>query len=144
MGEREIGDQVRLLRELKKNGIECTQATISRDLQELGVIKIRLKPGVYRYEVTGTVGRDVLWNKLKILFRNFVIDFKGTGNLLLIKTSPGNANGVASFIDRLDLKEVLGTVAGDDTILVVLDTAKNRIMIERRFAGLLEKAPRRS
>ena len=142
MNEQEIGDQTRLLHELKKKGIKCTQATISRDLQELGVTKVRIKPGVYRYEVQGTVGRDVLRNKLKILFKNFVIDIKGTGNLLLIKTSPGNANGVANFIDRLEIKEILGTVAGDDTVLIILDKAANRKIIEGRFFALWEKASR--
>jgi transcriptional regulator of arginine metabolism len=71
------------------------------------------------------------------LFDNFVTDLKSTTNLLLVKTSPGNANGVASFIDRLDWPEILGTVAGDDTILVVVDNEENRRGVEQRFHMLL-------
>ena len=68
---------------------------------------------------------------------NFVVEIKGTNNLILIKTSPGNANGVGSFIDQIEIPEILGTVAGDDTILVVVDLAKNRSPIEKKFKVLL-------
>jgi len=134
-----VADQVHLQAELKRRGIAATQATVSRDLQELGVVKARVGPGVYRYEWTEKLSEDVLWDKLKVLFKNFVLDLKGTGNLLLIKTSPGNANGVASFIDRIGIEDVLGTIAGDDTILVVVDTAPRRKKLEAELAGLVEK-----
>ena len=134
----EIGDQPHLLIELKKRGVEATQATISRDLQEMGVSKVRIKSGVYKYEVIEKVPTEVIWNKLKVLFDNFVVDIKSTGNLILVKTSPGNANGVGSYIDRLELLEILGTVAGDDTILVIVDTAENSRDIENDFQQLLE------
>lgn len=137
IAEKQIGEQNQLLEELKKHGIEATQATVSRDLQELGVIKARVKPGVFRYEMIEKMPENVLWDKLKVLFKNFINDVKGTNNLILIKTSPGNANGVANFIDRLEQKEILGTIAGDDTILIVVDTARNRKLIERKFVSLL-------
>lgn len=136
----EIGDQPHLLIELKKRGIEATQATISRDLQEMGVAKVRIKSGVYKYEVIENVPGEVIWDKLKVLFDNFVVDIKSTNNLILVKTSPGNANGVGSFIDRLGLPEILGTVAGDDTILVVVDTAENSRNIKNDFQQLLGRA----
>ena len=135
--EKEIGDQIRLLAELKVNGIEATQATISRDFQEMGVIKSRVKPGVFRYEIVEKIPKGILWEKLKVLFANFVIDIKSTNNLLLIKTSPGNANGVANLIDCLEILHILGTVAGDDTILVVTDSEKNRRNIEKELLALL-------
>lgn len=141
IAEKVVGDQVHLLTELRRRGVDATQATVSRDLQELGVIKARVGPGAYRYEWTDKLSKDVLWEKLGVLFRNFVQGLNGTGNLLLIKTSPGNANGVASFIDRIGLKEILGTIAGDDTILVVVDTVPRRKKIEAKLAALVEKAP---
>lgn len=137
--EQEIGDQHQLLEELKKLEVEATQATISRDLQEMGVVKVREKPGVYKYEIIKEVPKGVLWVKLKIFFENFVSDIKSTNNLILIKTSPGNANGVASLIDRIELTEILGTIAGDDTVLAIIDTNRNREIIERKFRSLLEE-----
>jgi transcriptional regulator of arginine metabolism len=132
-----IGDQVHLRVELKRRGIEATQATVSRDLQELGVVKARVGRGFYRYELGDKPSQDVLWAKLTVLFKNFVLGLNGTGNLLLIKTSPGNANGVASFIDRIGIEEVLGTIAGDDTILVVVDTVPRRKRLEAKLAALV-------
>lgn len=137
INRRGIGDQRRLLGELKKRGIDATQATISRDFQEMGVIKVRVGPGEYRYELSKKISKDILWSKLQVLFDNFVVDIKGTNNLILVKTSPGNANGVGSFIDQIEIPEILGTVAGDDTILVVVASAKSRGQIEKRFKELL-------
>ncbi len=134
----EIGDQTQLLEELKIRGVEATQATVSRDLQEIGVAKVRVKAGMYKYEVIEKVPGNVIWEKLQVLFDNFVLDIKRTGNMILIKTSAGNANGVASFIDRTESPEILGTIAGDDTILVVVDTPENGSKIESDFQTLLK------
>jgi len=138
ISEREIGDQIQLLDELRKSKIETTQATISRDLHEIGVVKVRVKPGIFKYELTEKIPKGLLWDKLKVLFENFVLDVKSTNNLILIKTSPGNANGVAELIDRLNLKEILGTIAGDNTILVITTGDKNRKIVEKEFVSLLE------
>lgn len=135
--ERGIGDQHHMLDELKKQGIETTQATISRDLQEMGFVKIRMGPGDYKYELLEKTSEGAIWERLKLLFQNFVTEVRSTKNLILIKTSPGNANGVASLIDGLVHNGILGTVAGDDTILVVIDTDKNRRKVEEEFKQLL-------
>ena len=135
--EKQIADQDRLLRELKKHRLAATQATISRDLQELGVVKVRVKPGVFKYDLTETPPPALLSDKLKVLFENFVVDIKGVNNQLLIKTSPGNANGVADLIDHLKRPAILGTIAGDNTILVVLKTVKNRKALQKEFNALL-------
>ncbi len=131
------GRQTELLRELRKKGVIVTQATVSRDLQEMGYVKLRVRPGVFRYERIGSPEGRQIWERLKILCANFVTGVKGVGNLLLIKTSPGNANGVASLIDGLRDPALLGTVAGDDTILVVVDKEKNRKRVENEFRSLL-------
>ncbi len=138
IGEQAIGDQGHLLDALKSHGVDATQATVSRDLREMGVSKIRAENGVFKYQVMEKVPGDVIRRKLKVLFENFLVEIKSTNNLLLLKTSPGNANGVASFIDRLEFPEVLGTVAGDDTILAVVDTVENREKIEVEFRQLFE------
>jgi transcriptional regulator of arginine metabolism len=137
------GDQHHLLRELKRQGIATTQATISRDLHEMGFIRIRVESGVYRYEYFEKESDESLWRRLQVLFLNFVIDIKGVNNLILLKTSPGNANGVASLIDALQRKEILGTVAGDDTILVVISGVERRKTVEKELKKLLGKVPKR-
>ena len=135
--EEGVGDQLRLLEAMIKKGFSTTQATISRDLQEMGFVKIRVGPGEYKYELLDKASEGVIWERLRLLFHNFVIDIKSTKNLVLIKTSPGNANGAASLIDSLAQPEILGTVAGDDTILVVVDTDRNRIKVESTLRRLL-------
>ncbi len=131
------GDQLHLLGELRRRGIATTQATISRDLQEMGYVKVRVQPGAYRYEKLEAADEAGLWERLRILFHNFVTDIKSTGHLVVIRTSPGSANGVASHLDGLQRPEILGTVAGDDTILVVIDTAENRQHVEQDLRSLL-------
>ena len=138
-----LGDQHHLLMELKKQGIATTQATISRDLNEMGFIKVRVETGVYRYEYFEKVSDALLRERLKVLFANFVIEIKSANNLILLKTSPGNANGVASLIDGLQRKEILGTIAGDDTILVVIRNLESRKNVENEFKMLLESHPKR-
>lgn len=137
VGRTDAADQGLLLREMRKRGVRTTQATISRDLQEMGFVKVRTGPGAYRYEAFDPAAGGGPRARLKVLFRNFVVAIKGTGQLLLVKTSPGNANGVASLIDALRRKEILGTVAGDDTILIVTAGEKDRKDVQREFESLL-------
>ncbi|MEJ2629424.1 MAG: arginine repressor, partial [bacterium] len=109
-----LSDQKCIQNELEKQGIKTTQATISRDLQELGVVKVPTGTGLYKYEIIEKPSSDIVWDRLKILFNNFVVEIQSTNNLILIKTTPGKANGVASLIDKLHHEDILGTIAGDD------------------------------
>jgi len=133
-----IGDQHHLQTELARRGIDTTQATISRDLRDMGYVKVQLDHGAYRYDLFEKTTEDFIWRRLKILFKNFVTDVKSTENLVLVKTSPGNANGVASLIDGLRREEILGTIAGDDTILIVADTKENGKSVEKSLRELLD------
>jgi len=139
ISEQEVSDQIQLLNELKNSGIETTQATISRDLQKLNVVKVRVESGRYRYEILEKASEVDLRDQLRAVFDNFVDEIKATNNLIVIRTAPGNANSVAVIIDRLGLPEILGTIAGDDTILVIVDTDENRKRIENGFIAILEK-----
>jgi len=139
VSRREFSAQEQILRAVRIKGVRTTQATLSRDLQEMGFVKVRLRPGFFRYELLDRSAKRGLWERLKVLFENFVTGVRSTGNLILVKTSPGNANGVASLIDSLNKPEILGTVAGDDTILVVTADEKDRKRLEKEFAELLEK-----
>ena len=131
-----IGGQHYLQTELARRGVDVTQATISRDLQEMGYVKSRTESGAYRYELYDKPSDEALRKRLKIMFRDFVTDIRSTQSLLLVKTSPGNANGVASLIDGLRSPDILGTVAGDDTILVIVDTEAHRRTVEQMFRDL--------
>jgi len=140
ISEQEVSDQIYLLNELKNSGIETTQATISRDLQRLNVVKVRVEAGRYRYEILKKSSESDLKDQLRVVFDNFVNQIKATNNMIVIKTTSGNANSVAVIIDRLGLPEILGTIAGDDTILIVIDTDENRKRVENEFVNILEKA----
>ncbi|MEN6309905.1 MAG: arginine repressor [Acidobacteriota bacterium] len=138
VGAQGVGDQHHVQMELARRGVDVTQATISRDLQEMGYVKIRLDNGSYRYELGEKSSGGSLQTRLQVSFKNFVTEVLGTENIVLIKTSPGNASGVASLLDGLKLKEILGTVAGDDTILIVTDTKEHRKTVEKTFRELVE------
>lgn len=132
-----IADQDKLLAVLKKRGIRTTQATISRDFRELGVVKVPVAPGVYAYRAEVAQAAPSGGRRLDAVFRSVVTDVKGTSHLVVVKTTPGNANGVAVQIDALKKPAILGTVAGDDTILVVVDTEAHRAAVECEFRALL-------
>lgn len=113
-----VATQVELKALLKKEAVEVDQATLSRDLRELGLIRVSTPEG-FRYasleEVT-PVARAGSRNRIQRLIKKFDV----SGNLIVIRTAPGDAQAVGLAIDRSGWSEVLGTVAGDDTLLVVV------------------------
>lgn len=136
INEIKIKNQFELLDILKRKGFSTTQATLSRDLKELGIVRIRDERGEYVYKQMEKeeIGIE---EKLRIVFENFVKEVKRVNNLILVKTTPGNAHGVASLIDHYEIKGIEGTVAGDDTILVVVNNLKNARKIEKTFKKLI-------
>ncbi|OPX17786.1 arginine repressor [candidate division WOR-3 bacterium 4484_100] len=123
--EKKISTQFQLLQELRKLGYyNINQPTISRDLREIGVIKTArgLGPPCYNLAIDS---QTITMANFRNKFKNFVQDIRHTGNLILIITLPGDAQGVAKVIDKANFKNILGTVAGDDTILVVVDKPGN-------------------
>jgi len=110
--EKPIRIQGELVRELKKAGHKVTQATVSRDVNDLGLEKISVEGGKSVYALPED-------RYLKRMCEDLVQKIEQSSNLLVIKTSPGTAQGVASALDGAAWEEVLGTIAGDDTILVV-------------------------
>ncbi len=137
--EKEISDQIQLLEALEKEGLKTTQATISRDLQELKVVKARMKPGVYKYSIYESPIHSNLIHQLSVFFYNFVNEIKGSGNIVVIKNIPGTAGTVAMLLDQMERSEILGTIAGLDTILVVVDSEENRIKLQKEFSDILSQ-----
>jgi transcriptional regulator of arginine metabolism len=136
--KQEINHQEVLLDFLKKKGFYVTQATLSRDLNQLGVIKIRNAKGRYIYTLPGWENTVALESQLKDDFLRGFLCLEFSAFLGIIKTLPGHANSVAFALDKLDIELILGTVAGDDTILVVPRDGATREQIK---AALLAKIP---
>lgn len=120
VSNKDVETQEQLLEELQDAGFYSTQATISRDIKELRIVKELTKFGTYRYstpskEVTGSFS-----NKLNAIFKECVTSFDYAQNMVVVHTIPGLANGAASALDAMGLGVVLGTIAGDDTVFVVM------------------------
>ena len=123
-----IKTQRALVDALRDRGYNCTQVTISRDIAEMGLHK--LPEGVY------VLAEDL---HLQRMVRDLVVDVRRAGNLVVIHASSGTAQGVAAALDAAELPDILGSVAGDDTILVVAATEEDgsafEAMIERLRSG---------
>ena len=122
--ESEVRTQEELARELRARGFEVTQATVSRDIRELGVVKVASKDGGYRYAAPPSPLPPDALGRAQRTFRDFVKDIAYSGSLLVIKTQPGSAMVVAAALDDLNLEGVAGTIAGDDAVLVVAKDGK--------------------
>lgn len=138
IAEKEISNQFELQTELRNLGEEVTQATLSRDLFELGIIKTPGSQKMYKYSLPPEKSDNKVkrWNQFILEFNNFVTSFEATGNLLVARTLPGNASGVALAIDDLKLEGMLGSIAGDDTVLIIGRTPEDIKKIAKKFKEL--------
>ena len=115
--ERDLSTQAELADALREHGIETVQATVSRDVAQLGLVKVRNAKGRLVYGLPGSADLDRL-SELASALRRSATSLTAAANLVVIHTPPGNANVLASAIDRAALPDVAGTIAGDDTIFV--------------------------
>lgn len=130
---RRVGSQETLRELLGERGIEVTQATLSRDLRELRIVKVPGADGQPYYSLPAE------WENtppLETLLPTLYLSSEGTGNLLVVRTMTGGAQAVALGIDWEEWPEVLGTVAGDDTILIILRDPGHLAAIRDRLEGL--------
>ncbi len=132
-----IGNQEDLLKKLGTAGFELTQATLSRDLKFLQVGKVPDKNQGYIYMIPGDIPEADQKKPEGIFPSNGFISLEFTGQLGLIKTRPGYANSIASAIDELNTFEILGTVAGDDTILLIPREGITREDVRNSIAVLI-------
>ena len=139
---RAVRSQAEAVRLLKREGYRVTQTTVSRDLAALGAEKAPVDDGDGRYVLAGLPNGTGGRQKLAGLMRQFVVRIADSGNLALLETTPGAAGPVASAMDLAKLDRVLGTLAGDDTILVVADTAKGGAAVARNLQKILEEVRR--
>jgi len=133
-----VGSQEELVARLSLAGITATQATVSRDLVELGAVKLK-RGGSIRYVMPDQVEPGHAAEKLDRLLTEWVDAIIPAGNLIVLKTPPGSANLVANALDAAGLEEVAGTLAGDDTIFVAIADGTNphsvADMLQRRRSG---------
>lgn len=115
-----IETQEQLLAELKKRGIQSTQATISRDIKDLHLVKEPVGQGMYRYSVSPHKTDITLAGRLRTIFRESVISFDHAQNIIVIRTVSGLANGACVALDGMEIDNLVGTIAGDDTALMIM------------------------
>ena len=115
-----IETQFQLTDELKKHGFNVTQATVSRDIKEMGLIKIAYGENAFRYSFPVGMMAGNVFDRTKRMFRDNIQKIEFSENIIVIKTLPGVAQAIASCVDCLTWKEILGCVAGDDTIIIIV------------------------
>lgn len=120
ISNQDVETQEQLLEALKDAGFCSTQATISRDIKELRIIKELTSFGTYRYTTSSKEVASTFSSRLNTIFRECITDYDYAQNLMVIKTIPGLASAAGSAIDAMNMSVVVGTLAGDDTVLVVM------------------------
>ena len=118
VSEREVSTQAELAQALRKDGFEAVQTTLSRDIAQLGLVKVRAKNGRLIYRLPGAADLDRL-NELAGALRRWALAIESSANIVVVQTPVGCAPPLAQAIDESRLPDVLGTVAGDNTIIVV-------------------------
>ena len=117
---RDVETQEQLLQELQDAGFYSTQATISRDIKELRIVKELTSFGTYRYTTSAKEVSGTFSTRLNTIFRECVTGFDYAQNIVVIHTLPGLASAAGSAVDAMNMSFVLGTLAGDDTVMIVM------------------------
>ncbi|HIU82389.1 MAG TPA: arginine repressor [Candidatus Faecicola pullistercoris] len=118
-----IETQTDLADALREEGFDVTQATVSRDIKELGLIKVMTPQKTYKYAQPASKENQSS-GRLLNLFRESVINIDSAQNIVVVKTLSGTANSACSLIDKMNLSEIIGSVAGDDTIILIVKDEK--------------------
>ena len=120
ISNKSIETQEQLLAELQAEGFRGTQATISRDIKELRIVKELTSLGTYRYTISASDLGSTFSARLNTIFRECVIRFDYAQNIIVVRTLPGLASAAGSAIDAMNLNTIVGTLAGDDTVMIVM------------------------
>lgn len=134
----DIETQEELSAYLTKDGYQVTQATVSRDIRELKLTKIAMDNGRQRYAVLSDADTGMAEKLVRVLREGFVsMDY--AGNILVIKTVSGMASAVGAAVDAIKLSEIIGSIAGDDTLMCVIRTEEDAVNIMNKLRKLVEK-----
>ena len=136
---RPIGRQETLGDALRDVGIRTTQSTLSKDIRELGVIKVPGSSGESQYQVSGR-GRNFLKGEelLQRELTDFVDSVDGAGHTMVVRTITGHAQGVCEAIDQASWVEIVGTIAGENTIFLLCRTEQDRVILQARVQEIVE------
>lgn len=127
-----VANQEELVSVLKKRGIVVTQATLSRDFAEMGIVRIHVK-GKIRYAIANQIEEAAITP----LVTHEVVGIESNESMIVVRTLPGRAGGVASYIDNTRNKQILGTIAGDDTVLVTPSSVKRIPTVVKQLKEVL-------
>ena len=148
VGNHEVRSQAELADLLAASGVHVTQGTLSRDLVELDAVRVRSHSGALVYAVPGEGGdrrpaapgeTAAAAHRLARLCAELLVSAEASANLVVLRTPPGAAQFFASAVDKAELADVLGTIAGDDTVLVIARDPKGGDAVARRFLALAEE-----
>lgn len=132
-----VANQAQLVALLAGEGVAATQATVSRDLEDLGAIKVRVPGGVTVYAIPELPSEQrAPDDHLRRVLGDWVVEVAHSGNLVVLRTPPGSAHVVGSALDRAALSGIIGTVAGDDTLLVVVAEDVGGVKVAERLGEL--------
>ena len=120
ISNKNIETQEQLLAALQEEGFRGTQATISRDIKELRIVKELTSMGTYRYTTSSNEITGSFSTRMNTIFRECVVGFDYAQNIIVIRTLPGLASAAASSIDAMNISAVVGSLAGDDTVMIVM------------------------
>jgi len=137
ISQQDIETQNQMMEALMERGIKSTQATLSRDIKELRLVKELSPSGTYRYVV---VNRDELSDfdiRLRKIFRECVLSYDYAQNLVILHTMPGLANAAASALDHMSVPDLVGTLAGDDTVFLAMRTNEAAALFYMEIEAML-------
>ena len=138
ISKHDIDTQEELVTYLKAEGFNVTQATISRDIKEMNIIKTLASDGKHYKYVAREPKENSTSDKFLNIFKSTVLSIRAAENLIVLRTEPGSAGPASELIDRLKYEEVLGVIAGDNTIFVAVDTINNTEIVRQRLEDLLD------
>lgn len=132
----EVETQENLLALLKSNDFDVTQATVSRDIRELQLVKVLASSGKYKYALPNSYNGSISDRFIKI-FKETILSVKSSGNIVLVKTLSGCGPAAGEAIDSLNIDFTIGSVAGDNTVMLITDDPSNTQKVVDRFQELL-------
>lgn len=133
----EIETQIDLCKMLIAKGFKVTQATVSRDIKDLQLIKILTNSGKYKYVLPTSNKTGPISDRFTKIFRETILTITSSGNLVLVKTLSGCGPAAGEAIDSLGIEHTIGSVAGDNTVLIILDDPSNKDAVLEQFNNLL-------
>ena len=137
ISQENIETQEQLLARLQERGISSTQATISRDIKQMHLIKEPVGRGVYKYAVSGNRTKLNFAEKLRTIFRESITSIACAQNIVVIKTMPGLASAACSALDNMDITYMVGSLAGDDTAFLLMQDAESAAALCEEIRAML-------